>query len=65
MCLLAEVSDWDVQRLMARADSHRDTVNPLRQHGRLGGTCAIEYAAQATALHGALSAGRDEAPRAG
>jgi len=65
MCLLAGVGDWDEQRLSAHADSHRDSANPLRQHGRLGTACAIEYAAQAMALHGALSSQRSDAPRAG
>ncbi|RXZ43874.1 3-hydroxylacyl-ACP dehydratase [Crenobacter cavernae] len=65
MCLLAGVSHWDEDRIVCHADSHRLADNPLRQQGRLGAACAIEYAAQAMALHGTLSAGRDEAPRAG
>ncbi|MCW3481314.1 3-hydroxylacyl-ACP dehydratase [Neisseriaceae bacterium JH1-16] len=65
MCLLAGVDDWDAQCLSACADSHRDPANPLRQHGRLGAACAIEYAAQAMALHGTLSSQRTDAPRAG
>lgn len=65
MCLLAGVSHWDENRIVCRADSHRLADNPLRQQGRLGAACAIEYAAQAMALHGALLAGYEEAPRAG
>lgn len=65
MCLLDRVEEWDDTHLHCRATSHRDADNPLRQHGRLGAATAIEYAAQAMALHGALTAGREEAPRAG
>ena len=54
MCLLEEVLTWDLQRLSCRSISHRAADNPLRAHGRLGAACAIEYAAQAVAVHGAL-----------
>jgi predicted hotdog family 3-hydroxylacyl-ACP dehydratase len=54
MCLLDEVLSWDLQRLACRSVSHRAPDNPLRAHGRLGAACAIEYAAQAVAVHGAL-----------
>ena len=54
MCLLDEVLSWDLQRLACRSVSHRAADNPLRAHGRLGAACAIEYAAQAVAVHGAL-----------
>jgi predicted hotdog family 3-hydroxylacyl-ACP dehydratase len=54
MCLLEEVLSWDLQRLACRSVSHRAMDNPLRAHGRLGAACAIEYAAQAVAIHGAL-----------
>ncbi len=54
MCLLDEVLSWDAQQLLCRAGSHRAADHPLRAHGRLGGACAIEYAAQAAAVHGAL-----------
>jgi len=54
MCLLDEVLSWDLQRLACRSVSHRSPDNPLRAHGRLGAACAIEYAAQAVAVHGAL-----------
>jgi 3-oxoacyl-[acyl-carrier protein] reductase len=39
-------------RLSQHQPSRAD--NPLRAHGRLGAACAIEYAAQAVAVHGAL-----------
>jgi predicted hotdog family 3-hydroxylacyl-ACP dehydratase len=54
MCLLDEVLTWDLQRICCRSSSHRALDNPLRAHGRLGAACAIEYAAQAVAVHGAL-----------
>jgi predicted hotdog family 3-hydroxylacyl-ACP dehydratase len=54
MCLLEEVLSWDLQRIACRSISHRAPDNPLRAHERLGAACAIEYAAQAVAVHGAL-----------
>lgn len=54
MCLLEEVLSWDLQRISCRSISHRAIDNPLRAHGRLGAACAIEYAAQTVAVHGAL-----------
>ena len=36
--------------------------HPLRSHGRLGVACGIEYAAQAMAVHGALTGGAGVAP---
>lgn len=65
MCLLQQVEEWDAQRICCSAVSHRALDNPLRAHGRLAAACGIEYAAQAMALHGALSAQRDAAPRLG
>ena len=57
MCLLDEIVSWDGQRISCRTATHRDADNPLRAHDRLGIACGIEYAAQAMALHGALTAG--------
>lgn len=54
MCLLEEVLDWDAQRIVCRATSHRDPANPLRVGGILPAACGIEYGAQAMAVHGAL-----------
>jgi predicted hotdog family 3-hydroxylacyl-ACP dehydratase len=56
MCLLDHVASWDEQQIRCRAVSHRDAANPLREQGRLGAVCGIEYAAQAMAVHGALLA---------
>jgi predicted hotdog family 3-hydroxylacyl-ACP dehydratase len=54
MCLLQQVLSWDAQHIVCLSTSHRAADNPLRAHGRLGAACAIEYAAQAIAVHGAL-----------
>ena len=54
MCLLARLEAWDAQRIVCIATNHRDAGHPLRTRSGLLSTCAIEYAAQAMALHGAL-----------
>ena len=54
MSLLEEVVRWDFAGLSARATGHRDAHHPLRRAGVLPAACAIEYAAQAVAAHGAL-----------
>lgn len=55
MCLLDEVLEWSAELIRCRASSHRAVDNPLAVGGRLGIACGIEYAAQAMAVHGALS----------
>lgn len=54
MCLLARLAQWDAGTIVCHATSHRDADNPLRSASGLLAPCAIEYAAQAMALHGAL-----------
>jgi predicted hotdog family 3-hydroxylacyl-ACP dehydratase len=54
MCLLAALAEWDAQRIVCIATNHRDADHPLRTPSGLLSPCAIEYAAQAMALHGAL-----------
>jgi predicted hotdog family 3-hydroxylacyl-ACP dehydratase len=54
MCLLDQVLSWDLHSIVCASATHRAPDNPLRAHGRLGAACAIEYAAQAVAVHGAL-----------
>lgn len=54
MCLLARLDAWDLQRIVCAATNHRDADHPLRTRRGLLAACAIEYAAQAMALHGAL-----------
>jgi len=55
MCLLDEVVEWNAQRIRCRSGTHRLPDHPLRSQGRLGIACGIEYAAQAMAVHGALT----------
>ena len=54
MCLLAGMTRWSDTEIVCSATSHRDPHNPLRTARGLLSPCAIEYAAQAMALHGAL-----------
>ncbi len=65
MCLLERIDSWDAERLHAAATSHHHPDNPLRAHGRLASSCGIEYAAQAMAMHGALTANQQERVRMG
>ena len=55
MCLLDRVVTWDKQRICCRTNSHLSPANPLRVNGAVAGLCALEYAAQALALHGVLN----------
>ena len=54
MCLLARMDRWDMNTIVCAATNHRDPAHPLRTRRGLMAPCAIEYAAQAMALHGAL-----------
>jgi len=54
MCLLARLDGWSPEHVRCTATNHRATAHPLRTRRGLLSTCAIEYAAQAMALHGAL-----------
>jgi predicted hotdog family 3-hydroxylacyl-ACP dehydratase len=65
MCLLERVDDWSEVAIHCRAISHRDAANPLREAWGLPATAAIEYAAQAMAVHGTLLAAASETPRPG
>lgn len=59
MCLLDSLQRWDDHTVVCRATGHRDAAHPLRTSSGLLAPAAIEYAAQAMALHGALLAERD------
>ena len=65
MCLLDTVLECDEQRIRCISSSHRNADNPMRSGNGLSALCGIEYAAQAMALHSALSAQSNEKPRAG
>ena len=64
MCLLDEVRVWDQASVECASQTHRAPDHPLRAHGRLGSACLLEYAAQATAIHGALRFPADAATAA-
>jgi predicted hotdog family 3-hydroxylacyl-ACP dehydratase len=64
MCLLAGVIHYDTQSIHCYATSHQTLDNPLRERGQLYASCGIEYAAQAMAIHGALTS-QAQHPRAG
>lgn len=54
MCLLDQLLQWDEKRIVCTALSHRDADQPMRTARGLLSPAAVEYAAQAMALHGAL-----------
>ncbi len=56
MCLLDALWQWDAHSAHCSAHSHLDPLNPLRLAGELPAPVAIEYAAQAMALHGSVCA---------
>ncbi len=53
MCLLDSVTAWDAQHITCTAAAPSAT-HPLRRHGAVPALSAVEYAAQAAAVHGAL-----------
>lgn len=60
MCLLHTLQHWDDDHIVCTAIGHTAADHPLRTHAGLLAPCAVEYAAQAMALHGALTAQRDD-----
>ena len=56
MSLLDEVLEWDQASIDCLSRSHLRSDNPLLRDGRLSTVHAVEYGAQAMALHGALLA---------
>lgn len=65
MCLLDGVLNWDDTSIRCVSARHRAADNPLRSHGRLGAACALEFAAQAMAVHGGLLGGAGPRPKGG
>jgi len=65
MCLLEGLESWDAHEIHCTTATHRRADNPLRTAGGLLSANAIEYAAQAMALHGGLIAPEDSEPSAG
>ena len=65
MCLLDEVIGWDDQTIVCMSQTHLDPANPLRRGDHLSVVHAVEYGAQAAAVHGGLrarAAGTSAAP---
>src|SRR4029453_4990776 len=63
MCLLDAVTQWDAAQITC--SSHEPGAShPLARDGMVPAIAAAEYAAQATAVHGALLDGAGQ-PRAG
>ena len=56
MCLLDGVFRWDDDSIVCITNTHRDANNPLRRYGQLSAVHALEYGAQAAAIHGGLRA---------
>lgn len=56
MCLLESVDSWDESQIVCSSKSHHNPDNPLKDGNRLGCVNAIEYGAQAVAIHGRLLA---------
>lgn len=65
MCLLDRLEGWDAHTIRCTTARHADPANPLRTATGLMSACAIEFAAQAMALHGGLLAMPGEVPSAG
>lgn len=56
MCLLDSVERWDEQSILCHSMSHLNPNNPLIKNGKLSSIHAVEYGAQAMAVHGCLLA---------
>jgi predicted hotdog family 3-hydroxylacyl-ACP dehydratase len=65
MCLLDAMLSCTADEIVCRAGDHADPVHPLRLADTLPAACALEYAAQAMALHGALCAPSGSGPTPG
>lgn len=65
MRLIDRVIRHDETCIVCEADSHRAADHPLRRAGGVPIICALEYGAQAMAIHGALLAKMGAKPRVG
>ena len=65
MCLLHALHESSDTHVLCSTTSHRSSSNPLRSASGLLSCNAIEYAAQAMALHGAMTAAADAPPQGG
>lgn len=62
MCLLDAVESWDETRVTCVSASHRRADHPLGRDGCLSSVHLLEYAAQASAVHGGLVSGACATP---
>jgi predicted hotdog family 3-hydroxylacyl-ACP dehydratase len=65
MCLLHALHESSDTHVLCSTTSHHASDNPLRGASGLLSCNAIEYAAQAMALHGAMTAAADAPPQGG
>ena len=65
MCLLDGLLSWNADEIVCRAGNQADALHPLRLGAALPAACALEYASQAMALHGALCTPAADGPRPG
>jgi predicted hotdog family 3-hydroxylacyl-ACP dehydratase len=66
MCLLERLVRWDADEIECAITNHADPSHPLRDgDGGLSAACAVEYAAQAMALHAALASAGGSEPTPG
>ena len=65
MCLLHALHESSDTHVLCSTTSHHAADNPLRSASGLLACNAIEYAAQAMALHGAMTAAADAPPQGG
>lgn len=66
MCLLDGVEHWDAASIRCRTARHCVADNPLRRaDGSIGAVCALEFAAQAMAVHGRLAGDASGPPKPG
>ena len=65
MCLLDSIEYWNGQRIICTSMQHRSAGNPLRTRNALSSLHGIEFAAQAVAAHGGLTATGQARPRVG
>jgi predicted hotdog family 3-hydroxylacyl-ACP dehydratase len=65
MCLIDRVDFWDGQRIICFTMQHIALTNPLRTPEGLSSLHGIEFAAQAMAVHGGLTASGQPRPRVG
>ncbi|MGI9451915.1 MAG: hypothetical protein ACR2QH_14935 [Geminicoccaceae bacterium] len=62
MLMIDGVTAYDDQSIRCESVRHRSADNPLRREGRLSAHHAIEFAAQAAAVHGGLIDENTKAP---